>query len=55
MKKAIFKHWVTTLAGMAIIALKLLAAKGTISPADVPTIAAGLGLIAASDGNKDPE
>jgi hypothetical protein len=53
MKKAIFKHWVTTLAGVAIVAIKLLINKGSITPDDLPVLAAGLGLITASDGNKD--
>lgn len=53
MKKAIFKHWLTTVAGIAIIALKLLVTKGTITPDDLPVIAGGLGLIAAGDGNKE--
>ena len=53
MKKAIFKHWITTLAGVAIVAIKLLLSKGNITPDDLPTLAAGLGLISASDGNKD--
>jgi hypothetical protein len=53
MKKAIFKHWITTLAGVAIVAIKLLISKGNITPDDLPALAAGLGLIAASDGNKE--
>lgn len=52
MKKAIFKHWLTTVAGIAIIALKLLVTKGTITPDDLPVLAGGLGLIAASDGTE---
>lgn len=53
MKKAIFKHWITTLAGVAIVAIKLLVSKGSITPDDLPVLAAGLGLITASDGSKD--
>lgn len=49
--KNFFRSWKTTLAGAAIILLKLLAAHGKVNPADMPLIVAGIGLIAAKDGN----
>ena len=51
MKKLRFKNWKTTLAGIAIIVVKLLAVRGRINPADAPIILTGIGLIAAKDHN----
>lgn len=49
--KAIFKSWKTTIAGIAIIVMKLLVAHGKINVSDAPLILTGIGLIAAKDHN----
>lgn len=49
--KRFFKSWKTSLTGLAIIALKLLAAHGKIDANDLPVLVAGIGLIAAKDHN----
>jgi hypothetical protein len=51
--KSIFKNWKTTAAGIAIIIIKLFTAKGKIDAETGTAIAAGIGLIVASDHNKE--
>lgn len=50
MTKRITKNWVTTLTGLGVIIGHIVVIHFTSAPADPAIIAAGLGLIAASDG-----
>lgn len=48
--KAILTNWKTTLIGVVVITIKLLAMHGKISMEDATVIGSGIGLIAAHDG-----
>jgi hypothetical protein len=51
--KAILKNWKTTILGIAVIAIKLFAAKGNIDAGTAGAIVGGVGLILAHDGQAD--